>query len=208
MKEWTIKYDKLTDAQFGFKENHSTIDAIFMLNHFIEEQIRNRKKLYCCFVDFRKAYDLINRNSLWYKMIKEGIDGKIFKVLKSLYSDIKLCVRHMNSISDFFASDIGLLQGEITSPILFSLFVNDIELSLQYNINAGLSLEELCIYLLLFADDAVLMSETREGLQMSLIQLEEYCLKWNLYVNVEKTKIMIFRKGGVLNKLEVVLCRE
>ena len=110
-------------------------------------------------------------------MIKEGIDGKIFKVLKSLYSDIKLCVRHMNSVSDFFASVIGLLQGEITSPILFSLFVNDIELSLQYNINAGLSLEELCIYLLLFADDAVLMSETREGLQMSLIQLEEYCLK-------------------------------
>ena len=34
-------------------------------------------------------------------MIKEGIDGKIFKVLKSLYSDIKLCVRHMNSVSDF-----------------------------------------------------------------------------------------------------------
>ena len=94
------------------------------------------------------------------------------------------------------------MQGEITSPILFSLFVNDIELSLQYNINAGLSLEELCIYLLLFADDAELMSETREGLQMSLIQLEEYCLKWNLYVNVEKTKIMIFRKGGVLNKLD------
>ena len=135
-------------------------------------------------------------------MIKEGIDGKIFKVLKSLYSDIKLCVRHMNSVSDFFASDIGLLQGEITSPILFSLIVNDIELSLQYNIKAGLSLEELCFYLLLFADDAVLMSETREGLKMSLIQLEEYCLKWNLYVNVEKTKIMIFRKGGVLNKLD------
>ena len=70
---------------------------------------------------FRKAYDLINRNSLWCKMIKEGIDGKISKVLKSLYSDIKLCVRHMNSVSDLFASDIGLLQGEITAPILFSL---------------------------------------------------------------------------------------
>ena len=54
-------------------------------------------------------------------MIKEGIDGKIFKVSKSLYSDIKLCVRHMNSVSDFFVSDIGLLQGEITFPILFSL---------------------------------------------------------------------------------------
>ena len=46
------------------------------------------------------------------------------------------------------------------------------------------------------------MFETREGLQMSLIQLEEYCLKWNLYVNIEKTKIVIFRKGGVLHILD------
>ena len=94
----------------------------------------------------------------------------------------------MNSVFDFFASDIGLLQGEITSPIFCSLFVNDIELSLQYNINVGLSLEKLCIYLLLSADDAVLMSVTREGLQMSLVQLEKYCLKWNLYVNVGKNQ--------------------
>ena len=89
------------------------------------------------------------------------------------------------------------------TPILFSLFINNIlELSLQYTINAGLSLEELCIYQVLFAYDAVFMSETRKGLQMSLIQLEGCRLNWNLYVNVEKTKIVIFRKGRLIDKLD------
>ena len=103
-----------------------------------------------------------------------------------------------STLSDLFSCDVGLLQGEILSPFLFSLFLNDIELYLQENINDGIDIEHLKLYLLLFADDAVLFSETREGLQNSLRSLENYCNKWNLTVNVEKTKIVVFRKGGAL----------
>ena len=93
---------------------------------------------------------------LWFKLIQSGIDGKLLSVFRSLYNQIKLGVKHMNSISDFFKSDIGLLQGEICSPIMFSLFLNDIELHLQADINAGITIDQLSIYLLLFADDAVI----------------------------------------------------
>ena len=58
----------------------------------------------------------------------------------------------------------------------------------------------MSIYLLLFADDAVIFSETIEGLQESLNNLAWYCDKWNLTVNIDKTKIMVFRKGAALNK--------
>ena len=54
------------------------------------------------------------------------------------------------------------------------------------NIQDGITLDQLQLYLLLFADDAVLVSETREGLQRSLDNLHEYCFKWNLNVNIEK----------------------
>ena len=101
----------------------------------------------------------------------------------------------MNSISDFFKSDIGLLQGEICSPIMFSLFLNDIELHLQADINAGITIDQLSIYLLLFADDAVIISESADGLQSSMNNLLAYCTKWNITVNVDKTKIVIFHKG-------------
>ena len=109
----------------------------------------------------------------------------------------------MNTLSDFFKSEVGLLQGEVLSPFLFSLFLNDLELYLQQDQNAGLTLEQLSIYLLLFADDAVLFSDTIEGLQSSLNNLESYCNKWNLEVNVDKTKIVVFRKAGILNRREV-----
>ena len=63
-----------------------------------------------------------------------------------------------------------------------------------------LSIDQLQLYLFLFADDAVVFSETRERLQNNLINLENYCRKWNLTVNVPKTKIVVFRKGGNLGQ--------
>ena len=108
--------------------------------------------------------------------------------------------KHMNSLTDFFDSNIGLFQGEITSPILFSLFLNDIENYFQLNLLEGIWLGEVLVYLLMFADDAVLLSETAEGLQKMLLKLESYCSKWNLTVNTVKTKIMIFQKGGQLKQ--------
>jgi len=152
--------------------------------------------MYCCFVDYRKAYDCIDRNRLWYKLIHLGIDGKVLSVLRSMYSEVKLCVKHLGTLSNFFNSNIGLFQGEITSPICLSFFLNDIEMHLQENIDAGINIDQIAIFLLLFADDAVLVSESKDGLQNSLNSLYSYCQKWNLTVNIEKTKVMIFRKGG------------
>ena len=64
----------------------------------------------------------------------------------------------------FFSSDVGLLQGEVTSPIMFSLFLNDIEMRVQSNASAGNTLEQLSLYLLMFADDAVIFTDSIEGL--------------------------------------------
>ena len=128
--------------------------------------------------------------------IKYGVDGKLLKLLRSMYSAVKSCVRFLNTLSDFFSMDIGLFQGEIMSPILFSFFLNDIEQNLQELIFDGLTLDQITIYLLLFADDAILISDTKEGLQRSLNQFEAYCKKWKLTVNIGKTKVMICKKGG------------
>ena len=103
---------------------------------------------------------------------------------------------------DFFKSDVGLMQGEVLSQFLFSLFINDLEVYLQQNQDAGLSLEQLSIYLLLFADDAVILSDSIQGLQSSLNYLEMYCNKRNLSVNKTKTKIVVFRKVCILDRNE------
>ena len=96
-----------------------------------------------------------------------------------MYSSVKSCVRHLNCLSEFFKSDLELFQGEIMSPILFSLFINDIGSSLQVNTLEGITLDQITIHLLLFADDAVIISDSKEGLQSSLSQLESYCKNGN-----------------------------
>ena len=203
LKEWTSENEVITDAQFGFKSNHTTIDAVFILKHLIDKHIQSREKLYCAFIDLKKAFDSISRVGLWYKLIHAGIDGKLFRTIRSLYNDVSLRVKCLTSLTDVFSCDIGLLQGEIMSPILFSLFLNDVEMQLSDGGNEGITIEQLSIYLLLFADDAVIFSETPEGLQKSLDNFEIYCKKWNLTVNVEKTKVVVFRKGGILARNEI-----
>ena len=80
-----------------------------------------------------------------------------------MYESITCCVKHLNTLCNFFECEIGLLQGEIMSPILFSVFLNDIELSFQENIYGDIIADQLSTYLLLFADDGVIVSETAEG---------------------------------------------
>ena len=66
------------------------------------------------------------------------------------------------------------MQGEVLSPFLFTLFINVLEIYLQQNPNAGLTLELSFIYLLMFADDVVILLDSIEGLQSSLNYLEMF----------------------------------
>jgi hypothetical protein len=203
LTNWSRQNDRLSDAQFGFKEGVGTVDAIYVLHSIISKYMSNGKRLYCAFVDFKKAFDSVYRNGVWFKIFKQGVTGKMFSVLRSMYSVVKSCVLHLGVHTDFFKFNVGLRQGEILSPMLFSLFLEDLETHLQDSGELGIELEQLTLFLILFADDLVLMSETAEGLQNMLNALHGYCVKWNLVVNVAKTKLMVFRRGGVLKANEV-----
>ena len=196
LSEWSKQYDIVSDAQFGFKQNHSTVDAIFILHSIINQNFVNKKRLYCAFVDFSKAFDLVYLNGLWYKLINLGVTGNMIKLLMSMYSQVRSCVRHMNEITDFFTCAIGLRQGEILSPFLFSLYINELEMKMHDNLYGGITINELSIYLLFYADDTVILSNSICGLQSSLDILYDYCKEWNIHVNISKTKTIVFRKSG------------
>ena len=79
------------------------------------------KQVYCAFVDYSKAFDLVNRSALWCKVLKEGISGKILTVIQNMYQGAKSCVRVDGKVSDFFSCTAGVRQGENLSPILFAI---------------------------------------------------------------------------------------
>ncbi len=98
-----------------------------------------KKKWYCCFVDYCKAFDSVPIIHLWYKWLANGINGKILNVVKGLYGTAKSAIKQNSSHSTFFNCDIGVRQGDNLSPLLFALYLNDLQehLSKAYN---GLSL--------------------------------------------------------------------
>ena len=63
---------------------------------------------------------------MWYKLIKHGINGKVLAVIKNMYEQARSCVRANGENSEFFNSYKGVRQGENLSPILFSLYLNDL----------------------------------------------------------------------------------
>ena len=102
-----------------------------------------------------------------------------------------------SSCSDFFNLNIGVRQGCILSPLSFNLLISD--LAKQFDTKEDKPrIGNLGINSLFWADDLILFSETKEGLDELLKILEDYCEVNHLLVNTKKTKCMIFNKTGRL----------
>ena len=131
-------------------------------------------------------------------MIKLGLRGNILNIIKSMYMSVKSRVKYCNKLGNEFYCKLGVRQGECLSPLLFSLFLNDIEeIFLESGIQ-GLDINMFKIFMLLYADDIVLFANSPDELQEGLDLLFNYCKRWKLKINVAKTKIMVFRRGGIL----------
>ena len=111
-----------------------------------------------------------------------------------MYDKVKLSVRLQDGITDFFTSNVGLKQGCNLSPILFNLFINDINHIFDTTFCQPPTMYNLTLSNLLYADDLILISESSSGLQNCLDRLETYCKKWKLTVNTKKTKTMVVEK--------------
>ena len=200
------------EEQAGFRSKYSTSDHIFSLHAIIELYKAASKKLYCAFVDYKKAFDMVDRTALWTKLVGLGIGGRVMRVIMNLYQRAKAVVRVGGRLTESFPRNIGVRQGESLSPLLFALFIRDLNgyLATKYDGLVGLA-EELTeaartddelesylnLFILLYADDTIIMAETAEELQKALNALHDYCQEWKLEVNLDKTKIVIFASRRV-----------
>ncbi len=197
--------DKVYEGQAGFRQGYTTIDNIFIYQSIVQKYLNSRGgKFYALFVDFAKAFDSIKRNKLWDLLQTHGLSNKMNKLLRSIYENVKVCVRNNNEVSETFTCHLGVRQGCILSPFLFTFFINELAVQICDNCSNGIQLHPdlTQLFLLLFADDIVLFSSTIRGLQKEIDQLETYSDEWNLAVNRSKTKVIVFKNGGKLSKRE------
>ena len=101
----------LCNDQNGFRKLRSCLDHIYTLTSIVRNRKLQKLPTYICFVDFAKAFDSVDHDLLWYKLIKKGIHGKILKVIQTLYSNLQSCVRVNNDFTDWFSISSGVRQG-------------------------------------------------------------------------------------------------
>ena len=180
------------------KKGTRTSDHLMVIRFLIDKMVKGeKKKLYVCFVDVKKAFDFTNREILIYKLMTEyGIGGNFLKLLQALYDDHKVYVRVSDGLLQPISTTIGLKQGCGISPLLFNLFIDDITKIFDKTCDpVQLGGEDLSC--LLWADDLVLLSESPEGLQNSINKTQKFYSDIGLQMNTKKTKVMVFNQRGL-----------
>ncbi len=188
-------FEILEENQVGFRKGYQTSDHIFTLQSIIENAFQTSKgSLYFCFVDYKKAFDSINHKLLLHKLVTYGINGNFLKVISSLYAKVKSCVRGNNGLTEIFPCDKGVRQGCVLSPVLFALYLNDLNSHIKAA-SQGVVVNDIRIHTLLYADDLVLVAKDQDDLQTQLNTLDSFSKAVKMEVNIDKTKVMVVRKN-------------
>lgn len=205
IQAWAEGNDILPECQAGFRAGRSCLDQIFTLQCAVQMQLRLKgRKVYGLFVDFKRAFDSVPHGKLWHKLSNLGLSTNLVLLLKNLYDGASACVRVEGELSDSFGVTEGVLQGETLSPLLFILYLADIEQFLRTRGLEGVNVDGVNdIMLLMYADDLIVLSHSRVDLRRKLCALQEFCQSTGLEVNTSKTKVVVFRAGGALSQEDV-----
>ncbi len=191
---WLDENNGLCDEQNGFRSERCCQDHIFSLLSSIENRMGRKKDTFVCFIDFRKAFDCVNRKLLWHKLsVRYNINGTFLYALRTLYDNVLCSVDINHSLTDYFEVHSGVKQGCILSPTLFAMFIDDLSADLLAQ-NLGIDINGGMLSTLLYADDIVLIAPSERNLQGLINTVAKWCEGWEMGLNLTKTKIIHFRK--------------
>ena len=203
----------LVEEQNGFRAGRSCIDHLFVMCTVLRNRKAMGKETFLCYIDYKKAFDSVDRNLLLYKLSNIGVTGNMYAAISSLYSNPRSRIILQDYCTDYFDCPIGVKQGDCLSPTLFSIFINDLAWEIKdSNIGVNIEVEDIAgnievivLNILLYADDIVLFAENEEDLQSLLFIVQIWCKKWRLEVNLSKTNILHVRPNRKLQSIFVFL---
>ena len=189
--------------QFGFRAGHSTQHALLHYLNNIEKQLRNNKKCASVFLDLSKAFDCCSHEIIYSKLRGLGIDDSVINWFKSYLTNRKQACRIDDKLSEWFPVDIGVPQGSILGPLLFTLYINDMPSYVEY--------ENLLS--VLFADDTTfsITADNTQELETKGNQIMEKAYKWfllnELNLNASKTRIICYNSEPIIKVNDTIISK-
>ena len=186
----TAHFDRnclFVDQQHGFRTNHSCETALHSILDLWKCNISQKKVNLALFIDFKKAFDLINPRLLFLKLFHYGFDNNSLALLTDYFKDRKQKTKIGSEFSSSVDLMIGVPQGSVLGPLLFLIYIND----LVYSVD---------MHSCLFADDTTL-SVSGDNVAQTILDFSKKLnpfLDWvkfnQLTINWSKTKLMFITK--------------
>ena len=190
--EYFERNDLLTQHQYGFRKNHSTEFAAMELIDRVANLLELGKIPFNLYIDLSKAFDVLNHDILLSKLEFYGLNELAIKLIKNYLSNRSQFCQYYDASSDIVRTNIGVPQGSILGPLLFSVYINDlVNTSDKFNF-------------LMYADDTTLTGSvedflnghsnesTEDIITKELIKISTWMEVNKLLINESKTKIMLF----------------
>jgi hypothetical protein len=191
----------IKNQQSGFRSHRQTRDNLLFLSQKVSESLIRKKNVCCVFFDIAAAFDKVWHNGLLFKLIKINTPDFIITWIKEFLSNRSFSVKINNYSSEPHPISTGVPQGAVLSPVLFSIFINDIPL--QHSKNRK--------YSLLFADDLVSFfifkkrGKIQNEIQRYLTLVEKWLITWRLMMAPNKCSHNTFSKSPFNESPKIVL---
>lgn len=189
-------YEYIGSNQFGFRSKRGTREAIGVLRTICERSIEYGNDVYVGFVDLEKAFDRVDWRILLDTLMKIGVDWKDRRMIKELYLNQSARIRIQGSVSEKAIIGQGVRQGCPLSPLLFSIYQERLMREAMESVEEGIKIGGDTISEVRFADDQALLADTELGLQRIMERLDQTANKYNMKINIDKTKVMRICKSG------------
>lgn len=180
----------IMEQQSGFRKGYSCETALNCVVENWKNEMDSKNMLIAVFLDFKRAFETVDRTILLEKLTKYGIKNKVLKWFESYLGARTQRTTVNNSVSDANEVLTGVPQGSVLGVLLFLLYINDISLVVKYC--------RLCM----FADDALLfvsgkdLCECTEKINNDLQSISEWLIINKLKLNIKKTKYMCINGTG------------
>ena len=187
----------LRDNQAGFRPNRSCGDQIATLRIIVEQSLEFNAQLYLRFVDFEKAFDSVDRETMWKLLAHYGIPDKVIRIIQLIYENFEAQVMHTGDLSEPFNMGSGVRQGCLLNPTLFIVTLDWVRRKTKENQRTGIrwtlisQLEDLD-----FADDVVLLSQNISHMRSKMERIENTAKEVGLNINAGITKEMRIHTKG------------